>query len=78
MDQTVRFRVLIDHKVKKLTLNSGIPSTVNELVAATKENFSIFTDISLQYKDEDFEDFTLTSTNELKDKDTLKVYVLLN
>ncbi|XP_032362781.1 uncharacterized protein LOC116674409 [Etheostoma spectabile] len=74
MEQTVRFRVLIDQEVKKLTLSSGIPSTVTELVAAVKEHFSIPTDISLQYKDEEFDDFfTLTSTNELNDKDTLKV-----
>lgn len=70
----MRFWVLIDHEVKKLTLSSGIPSTVEELVAAVKEHFSIPTDISLQYKDEEFDDFfTLTSTNELKDKCTLKV-----
>ncbi|XP_038566683.1 uncharacterized protein LOC119897174 [Micropterus salmoides] len=74
MEQTVRFRVLIDHEIKTLTLSSGMPSTVNELVAAVKEHFSIPTDISLQYKDEEFDDFfTLTSTNELKDKCTLKV-----
>lgn len=70
----MRFRVLIDHEVKKLTLSSGIPSTVDELVAAVKESFSIPADISIQYKDEEFGDFfTLTSTNDLKDKDTLKV-----
>ncbi|XP_067239633.1 uncharacterized protein [Chanodichthys erythropterus] len=74
MEPTVRFRVLIDHEVKKLTLNSGIPSTVDELVAAIKEQFAITTEISLQYKDEEFDDFfTLTTTKELKDKDTLKV-----
>ncbi|KAL1005692.1 hypothetical protein UPYG_G00062440 [Umbra pygmaea] len=74
MEQTVRFRVLIEQEVKKLTLSSGIPSTVDELVAAVKEHFSIHAGISLQYKDEEFDDFfTITSTNELKDKDTLKV-----
>ncbi|XP_051772154.1 uncharacterized protein LOC127524567 isoform X1 [Ctenopharyngodon idella] len=80
MEPTVRFRVLTDHEVKKLTLNSGIPSTVDELVAAIKEQFAITTEISLQYKDEEFDNFfTLTTTKELKDKDTLKVvYVPLN
>lgn len=52
------------------------------MVRAVKESSrkSIATDISLQYKDEEFDDFyTLTSTNELKDKDTLKVvYVPLH
>lgn len=72
MERTVRF--LIDHEVKKLNLNSGIPSTVDELVAAVKENISIPTDIKLQYKDEDFDDFfTPAFTSEVKDKDTLKV-----
>lgn len=80
MEPTVRFQVLIDHEVKKLTLKSGLPSTVDELVAAIKEQFAITTEISVQYKDEEFNDFfTLTTTKELKDKDTLKVvYVPLN
>ncbi|XP_041835912.1 uncharacterized protein LOC121636456 [Melanotaenia boesemani] len=74
MEQPVRFRVLIHHEAKEVTLNSGIPSTVAELVEAIKQHLSIATDISLQYKDADFDDFfTLTSTNDLKDKDTLKV-----
>ena len=53
---------------------------MDELITTVKESFSIATDISLQYKDEEFDDFfTLTSTNELKDKDTLKVvYVPLH
>ena len=42
----MRFWVLVDHEVKKLTLSSGIPSTVDELVAAVKESFSIATDMS--------------------------------
>lgn len=53
---------------------------MDKLVAALKENFSITTEISLQYKDEEFDDFfTLTATKELKDKDTLKiVFVPIN
>lgn len=70
MEQTVWFQVLVVHEVKKLTLSTGISWTVDELVTAVKESFSIPTDTSLQYKDEEFDDFfTLTSTNELKDKD---------
>lgn len=39
-----------------------------------KKQISIPTDIKLQYKDEDFDDFfTPTFTSEVKDKDTLKV-----
>ena len=74
MEQTVKLRVLIDEEITKLTLNDGILSTVNELVDAIKSAYSITTDISLLYKDKDFDDFfTLTSTDDLRDKDTLKV-----
>lgn len=74
MEPGVRFWVLIDDEIKKLTLNSGMPSSVDELLAAIKETFSIKTEISLQYKDDDFNDFfTLTSPSDLKDKDTLKI-----
>lgn len=68
MEPTLRFRVLIEEDIKKLVLKNGMPLTVEELVAAVKEAFSITEDASLhlQYKDEDFDDFfTLTSTNEL-------------
>ncbi|XP_034038709.1 uncharacterized protein LOC117521504 [Thalassophryne amazonica] len=73
-EHAVRFRVVIDHDIKKITLNSGMPSSVEVLITAVKEAFSINSQISLQYKDADFDDFfTLTSTSDLKDKDTLKV-----
>lgn len=74
MEQTVRFRVLIEDEIKKLTLNGGIPSTVNELVQVIKDAYSITTEISLQDKDTDFDDFfTVDCKGDLKDKDTLKV-----
>lgn len=51
-----------------------MPSSVEELLGAVKEEFSLTAEVSLQYRDEDFNDFfTLSSTSELKDKDTLKV-----
>ncbi|KAJ4944007.1 hypothetical protein JOQ06_012557 [Pogonophryne albipinna] len=75
MEETnVRLRIHIDHEVRKMTLDDGIPSTLEELICAVKDAYSITTNISLQYKDNDFDDFfTLTSTEGLKDKDTLKV-----
>ncbi|KAF6730037.1 hypothetical protein FQA47_019710 [Oryzias melastigma] len=74
MEQLVRFRVLVNHEARKVTFSNGVPSTVAELVAAIKEQLSITTPITLHYKDKEFDDFfTLTSTEELKDKDTLKV-----
>lgn len=76
----MKLRVLIKEDIKKLVLKNGIPFTVEDLVVAVKEEFSIKENISLLYKDEDFDDFvTLTSTKELKDKATLKVvYPVIN
>lgn len=74
MQQAMRFRVIIDHDIKKITFQDGIPSSVEDFIKVFKQAFSITTDIGLQYKDADFDDFfTLTSTSDLKDKDTLKV-----
>uniref|UniRef100_A0A8C5HUA8 PB1 domain-containing protein n=1 Tax=Gouania willdenowi TaxID=441366 RepID=A0A8C5HUA8_GOUWI len=72
MDTHVRFRVLLDHIVKKVSFPE-MP-TLQELIKGVQETFAISEDISLQYKDTDFDDFfTLTSTDDLKDKDTLKI-----
>ncbi|XP_034468605.1 uncharacterized protein LOC117777772 isoform X1 [Hippoglossus hippoglossus] len=74
MQQAMRFRVVIDHDIKKITFENGVPSSVEEMIKVFKQAFSITTDIGLQYKDADFDDFfTLTSTSDLKDKDTLRV-----
>uniref|UniRef100_A0A3B4X5Z9 PB1 domain-containing protein n=1 Tax=Seriola lalandi dorsalis TaxID=1841481 RepID=A0A3B4X5Z9_SERLL len=74
MQHAVRFRVIINHDIKKITFQNGLPSSVEDMMEVLKQAFSITTDIGLQYKDTDFDDFfTLTSTADLKDKDTLKV-----
>uniref|UniRef100_A0A3B4Z567 PB1 domain-containing protein n=1 Tax=Stegastes partitus TaxID=144197 RepID=A0A3B4Z567_9TELE len=74
LQQAMRFRVIIEHDIKKITFQNGLPSSVEDLIKVFKQAFSITTDIGLQYKDADFDDFfTLTSTSDLKDKDTLKV-----
>ncbi|KAA8587585.1 hypothetical protein FQN60_016447 [Etheostoma spectabile] len=74
IQHAVRFRVIIDHDIRKITFQNGIPSSVEDLSKVLKQAFSITTDIGLQYKDADFDDFfTLTTTTDLKDKDTLKV-----
>ncbi|XP_073346576.1 uncharacterized protein [Pagrus major] len=73
-DQAMRFRIIIDHDIKKITFQNGIPSSVEDLIKVFQQAFSITTAIGLHYKDADFDDFfTLTSTSDLKDKDTLKV-----
>ncbi|GAA6231459.1 uncharacterized protein LOC103362161 [Lates japonicus] len=74
MQHALRFRVIIDHDLKKITFQNGVLSPVEDLIQVLKEAFSITTDIGLQYKDAEFDDFfTLTSTSDLRDKDTLKV-----
>ncbi|XP_019956044.2 uncharacterized protein [Paralichthys olivaceus] len=74
MQQAMRFRVIIDHDIKKITFENGLPSSVEDMIKVFKHAFSITSEIGLQYKDADFDDFfTLTSTSDLKDKDTLKV-----
>ncbi|XP_009295485.2 uncharacterized protein [Danio rerio] len=73
MEAAVKFRVILDHEIKKLCVPE-MPRTVKELEATIKQTFEIYVDISLQYKDQDFDDFvTLSSTDDLKDRDTLKV-----
>ncbi|CAL9682047.1 unnamed protein product [Knipowitschia caucasica] len=76
MTESTILRVLIsDHVIRKLVLPSGIPSTVEELHATVKEAFNILGDFALHYKDADFanEFFSLLSTMDIKDKDTIKV-----
>ncbi|XP_056594794.1 uncharacterized protein LOC130426631 [Triplophysa dalaica] len=67
-------RVLIALEIRKLILPSGIPNTLDELKKAVKGAYNITEDFSLQYKDSDFNDFfTLTSTDQIQHKDTIKV-----
>ncbi|KAE8291471.1 hypothetical protein D5F01_LYC11079 [Larimichthys crocea] len=65
---------IIDHEIRKITFQNSLPSSVEDLIKVFQQAFFISTGINLQYKDADFDDFfTLTSTSDLKDKDTLKV-----
>lgn len=70
--------ILADHDVHKVVLPSGIPETVDELHSLICDRFSIARDFRLLYKDVDFGDefFTLASTTDIKDKDTIKVVFL--
>uniref|UniRef100_A0A8C9WA82 Uncharacterized protein n=1 Tax=Scleropages formosus TaxID=113540 RepID=A0A8C9WA82_SCLFO len=64
----------IQEQIRKLVLPLGIPNTVDELKLAVKEAFVITEEFSLQYMDSDFHDFfTLTSTDQIQHKDTVKV-----
>lgn len=76
MSHPAKLRIILqDHDIRKLDLPSGIPGTVNELQAIVQETFGIEGNFSLHFKDADFGDeyFSLTSTNDIKDKDSIKV-----
>lgn len=67
--------ILQEHDIRKLDLPHGIPGTVNELECIVRKTFGLIGKFTLHYKDPDFgeEYFSLTSTSEIKDKDTIKV-----
>lgn len=44
-----KLRVIIENRIEKLVLPSGIPPTVKELQTTVKENFEISEEFSLQY-----------------------------
>ncbi|XP_029915206.1 uncharacterized protein LOC115364767 isoform X2 [Myripristis murdjan] len=76
MSAPTQLRVIIDEtKVYKLTLPSGIPSTVDELLKAAQEKFELQGSFTVMYMDTGFNDqfFTLESTDWIKDKDTIKL-----
>lgn len=68
-------RVIVDqNSIRKLHLPSGIPDTCDKLESVVREKFQIKGSFTLHYKDTDFDEFfSLISTSELKDKDTIKV-----
>lgn len=76
MSQPAHLRVILsDHDVQKLTLPSGIPETVGELQLVVRNTFGLTDDFCLHFKDADFGNdfFSLLSTTDIKDKDTIKV-----
>ncbi|XP_076020564.1 uncharacterized protein LOC143011539 [Genypterus blacodes] len=76
MSQSAHLRVVLsDHTVQKLKLPCGIPGKVEELHSVVRDTFGISGDFCLHYKDADFGDdfFSLLSTTDIKDKDTIKV-----
>lgn len=76
MPLPAQLRVVIkDCDVRKLTLPSGIPQTLEALRAIILETFQVDGDFSLMYEDKEFgnEYFTLTSTADINDKSTIKI-----
>ncbi|XP_042612151.1 uncharacterized protein LOC122144989 [Cyprinus carpio] len=70
---SARLRVILEEEIRKLSLPSGIPQTLEELKDIVQETFAIEKDFSLQFQDQDGQFFTLLETDEIKDKDTIKV-----
>ncbi|XP_060771645.1 uncharacterized protein LOC132882569 [Neoarius graeffei] len=68
--------ILQEHDIRKLDLPNGIPETVEELESVVRETFKLDGNFTLHYKDTDFGDefFSLSSTSDIKDKDTIKVF----
>lgn len=62
-----------DAQAHKLILPNGVPGTVNELLAAVQDQFHLQGSFAIMYMDKDFDNqfFTLTSTDVIKDKDTI-------
>lgn len=77
----VTFRVLFggEDDARKLTIESGIPRTVEDLALKIKTFFQVTEQFRLQYKDKDMDDqfMNLLSTSKLEDKGTLKVVYIL-
>ncbi|XP_060782223.1 interferon-induced very large GTPase 1-like [Neoarius graeffei] len=76
MSHQAKLRIILqDHDIRKLDLPHGIPGTVGELQSIVRETFGLDGSFTLHYKDADFgeEYFSLTSTSDIKDKDTIKV-----
>ncbi len=72
----ISLKVILEDRIEKLTLSSGIPSTVELLHETVKETFGLIEDFTLHYLDEDFGDyFTLHSTKQIKNKGTIKVVI---
>jgi len=76
MSAPAQLRVIMEEtQVHKLTLPSGIPGTVDELLAAAHEHFQLQDSFTVMYMDKEFDGqfFTLLSTESIKDKDTIKL-----
>ncbi len=73
---SVQLRVIIEeNNIRKLTLPTGFPNKVEDLVSEIIQTFQIHGEFGLLYEDKDFGNqfFTLNSTADLEDKATVKL-----
>ena len=68
--------ILEEHDIRKLTLPTGIPNTVEDLLLIIVETFQLDGEFGLLYEDNDFGNqfFSVTSTADLHDKATVKLF----
>uniref|UniRef100_A0A4W6E0B6 Uncharacterized protein n=1 Tax=Lates calcarifer TaxID=8187 RepID=A0A4W6E0B6_LATCA len=87
MSHQAKLRIILqDHDIRKLDLPHGLPGTVGEHESIVRKTFGLQGNFTLHYKDADFGEkyFSLISTSDIKDKDTIKVvnivepYITLN
>ena len=67
--------ILGENNIEKLTLQNGIPESLDDLVSKIKTTFGLKGNLRLQYMDQDFGNdlFNVNSTIELQDLGTIKV-----
>lgn len=65
---SARLRVILQEEIRKLSLPSGIPQTVEELKHIVQKTFAIEQDFSLQFQEQHFNGqvFTLIKTDKIK------------
>lgn len=69
--------ILGANNAEKLTIESGMPKSVEDLSNEIKRQFDIEGDIRLQYMDSDFDnEFNLNQISDIQDKSTVKIICL--
>uniref|UniRef100_A0A8B9HMY7 PB1 domain-containing protein n=1 Tax=Astyanax mexicanus TaxID=7994 RepID=A0A8B9HMY7_ASTMX len=79
MAATLRVILGVDN-ASKLTLPTGIPDSVEDLIQVIRRHFALSVNFRLQYRDTEFDNefVNLTATSEIKDKCTVKLIYLTN
>ncbi|XP_029970153.1 uncharacterized protein LOC115404937 [Salarias fasciatus] len=75
MAAPVKLRIILgSNNAEKLTIQSGMPTSVEDLANEIKRQFDIEGDIRLQYMDSDFNEFVnLNQISDIQDKSTVKI-----
>lgn len=74
--ESVDLKLIIRNRIEKLTLSSGIPSSVERFHQIVKNTFGLIEDFDFDF-DNDFGNyFTMHSTSQVKPKGTIKVVII--